>query len=345
MSKPASTGAKSLEEILASIRKSLAEEAPERPSPPVPGPAKAAQTEVKPAKMAAQDVGVGANGAGFSNRLAAALNGPSSAPAGEEDLNDLLSTEPTKPVAAVTPAAPAKPADAVSANGKDPLWFLSRLSGAAGGGATGAAARARDAAKSATPPAPVEEVKLSRPEELRPNLPPLFGNGEAAAASAPTAEAPPATAKAEEQWQLRTEPRMPRPSDKSSAAFASAKPEAPPTVAEAPREPTAPSESLSSLPEEPVPSEPLLGPVLVSEPALVPLPSEASSIEAARALPSTDVGMPTILPTRALEQVVAELLEPVIQQWLQSNLPRLIEKVVREEAAKAVATAREPNKV
>ena len=39
--------------------------------------------------------------------------------------------------------------------------------------------------------------------------------------------------------------------------------------------------------------------------------------------------------------MVAELLEPVIRQWLDSNLPRLIEKAVREEVARAVAAERE----
>ena len=51
------------------------------------------------------------------------------------------------------------------------------------------------------------------------------------------------------------------------------------------------------------------------------------------------------LPTRALEQVVAGLLEPVIRQWLQSNLPRLIEKAVREEVVRALAAERDAAKV
>jgi hypothetical protein len=50
------------------------------------------------------------------------------------------------------------------------------------------------------------------------------------------------------------------------------------------------------------------------------------------------------LPTRALEQMVAELLEPVIRQWLNTNLPRLIEKAVREEVARVVAAEREAKK-
>ena len=47
---------------------------------------------------------------------------------------------------------------------------------------------------------------------------------------------------------------------------------------------------------------------------------------------------------RALEQVVAELLEPVIRQWLHSNLPRLIEKAVREEVVRALAAERDAAK-
>ena len=46
------------------------------------------------------------------------------------------------------------------------------------------------------------------------------------------------------------------------------------------------------------------------------------------------------LPMRALEQMVAELLEPVIRQWLNTNLPRLIEKAVREEVARVTAAER-----
>ncbi len=50
------------------------------------------------------------------------------------------------------------------------------------------------------------------------------------------------------------------------------------------------------------------------------------------------------LPTRGLDQMVAELLEPVIRQWLQTNLPRMIEKVVREEVARVVAAERDAAK-
>ena len=40
---------------------------------------------------------------------------------------------------------------------------------------------------------------------------------------------------------------------------------------------------------------------------------------------------------RTLEQVIGELLEPVIRHWLEANLPRMVEKVVRDEVARALA--------
>ena len=43
--------------------------------------------------------------------------------------------------------------------------------------------------------------------------------------------------------------------------------------------------------------------------------------------------------------MVAGLLEPVIRQWLQTNLPRLIEKAVREEVVRALAAERDAAKV
>jgi hypothetical protein len=72
-------------------------------------------------------------------------------------------------------------------------------------------------------------------------------------------------------------------------------------------------------------------------PERAPLPADS-----ARAPGPEQVGA---LPTQALEQVVAGLLEPVIRQWLQSNLPRLIEKAVREEVVRALAAERDAAKV
>jgi cell pole-organizing protein PopZ len=43
---------------------------------------------------------------------------------------------------------------------------------------------------------------------------------------------------------------------------------------------------------------------------------------------------------RTLEHVIGELLEPVMRHWLETNLPRMVEKVVRDEVARALAAER-----
>jgi cell pole-organizing protein PopZ len=35
--------------------------------------------------------------------------------------------------------------------------------------------------------------------------------------------------------------------------------------------------------------------------------------------------------TRTLEDVVAEMLQPMLKSWLDNNLPSLVERMVREE--------------
>ena len=362
MSKPDPTGAKSLEEILASIRRSLVEEPAVRPPEPQVAPAKAGQPEPKPASRAAEGPAK-TNGAGLlASKLAAGLNGASRTPAPDDDLSDLLATEPKKPAASLPADAP-KPAEAKS-DAKDPLWFLTRLSAAAADTAPpGSAARARDAAKA--PAAAVEEVKLSRPETLRPSLPPLFDAG--------SEPAPPAAAREETQdtgLTVRTEPRSiprhvngeartaraepevavtapaPAPIVQDAAPAVQARPvESATPPSEAPRQAAA---SLSSAPfvaavtpSSPVEVEPLAVPVVEvrsdAVPDLAPLAADSA--------PAPSPEPAGVLPTRALEQVVAELLEPVIRQWLHTNLPRLIEKAVREEVVRALAAERDAAKV
>src|SRR6185436_20625780 len=112
MSKPDPTGAKSLEEILASIRRSLADE-PARPPEARTVPAMAAQPEPKPAPPVANPPAK-ANGAGLlASKLAAGLNGASKTLAPDDDLSELLATEPKKP-APPAPADVPKPAEAKS---------------------------------------------------------------------------------------------------------------------------------------------------------------------------------------------------------------------------------------
>ena len=54
--------------------------------------------------------------------------------------------------------------------------------------------------------------------------------------------------------------------------------------------------------------------------------------ERQRELPLGDVG-------RTLEEMVRELLRPHMKEWLDANLPRLVERLVREEINRLVREA------
>jgi hypothetical protein len=47
-------------------------------------------------------------------------------------------------------------------------------------------------------------------------------------------------------------------------------------------------------------------------------------------------------PVRTLEDAVAEMLKPMLQQWLSDNMPRIIEKALRVEAASTVKRNQKP---
>jgi cell pole-organizing protein PopZ len=347
MSKPEPTGGKSLEDILASIRKSLADDPPGRqPELPV-APAKSALPHPKPVQPArAAEASKPNGGESLAGKLAAGLNGAArTPPATDDDIGDLLATAPTKPVHA--PVDAPKPPEARS-DAKDPLWFLSRLSATATD-----AARARDAAE--TPAGSPEEVKLSRPETLRPSLPPLFGAG-----SEPIPPAAPREDIQNVSLTAKTEPRgIPR-QDSAEATIA----KVPPAAASIP-----PAATVSS-PYSPQGSHMVDNPAAKdvstpssaafdATPTVAPAPpqpvteivpaaqaetdtSEPGPIPEAASAPSAElVSAP---PVAAFEQVVGQLLEPVIRQWLHSNLPRLIEKAVREEVMRALAAERDAAK-
>jgi cell pole-organizing protein PopZ len=361
MSKPDPTATKSLEEILASIRKSLADEpSPRQPELPA-APAQTSQPDPKPASSVASDP-LKANGAEvLAGKLAAGLlNGVTRSQASDDDLSDLLASAPKKPAPAAPVDAP-KPGEAKS-NARDPLWFLTRLSAAAADAvAPGPAARARDAAKAPTPP--VEDVKLSRPETLRPSLPPLFGAG-----SDPI---PPAAARPDIQDTgptARTEPRNFPTQVNGEARAAQAEPEVAVTT-------PAPTPVVQAAPPTPPPAIPVAADTLPKEPpqatsapetaptVAVVIPQQPAEVEPSppvaqvQADPAAEPPRPTAdsapapgpepvgaAPTRGFEQAVGELLEPVIRQWLQSNLPRMIEKAVREEVVRALAAERDAAK-
>ena len=82
---------------------------------------------------------------------------------------------------------------------------------------------------------------------------------------------------------------------------------------------------VDALDPEPPPAE--------AEPAA---PAAASAIPSAAPSPAAPSAAPAATPaaavtTRSLEDLVAELLRPVLREWLDQHLPAVIERVVREE--------------
>jgi len=304
MTKPDAAGAKSLEEILASIRKSLAEQTAGQPNPPAPAVA-AKPTAPTQGAHGSSAASVSDAASLLSGKLAGALQAsPANGPAFDDDLERLLAPETGK--AAIAPEQPGGPAPgpAASEAGGDPWWVLTQppQSAPAGEGKANGAAHAR------SEPAAEEEVKLSRPEVLRASLPPLFvaetretsAALSAAASALPAGEASGAQAKA------------PGPNPRSS-----------PTEDGAGRRVG-------------------LGPHLSGAPHPAPGIGQEAAAATGHAATAVRPGAPS---PGALERTIAELLEPVIRNWLDTNLPRLVEKVVREEVVKAIAAERGAPKV
>jgi hypothetical protein len=83
---------------------------------------------------------------------------------------------------------------------------------------------------------------------------------------------------------------------------------------------------------------------------LVEAPSDTTAKPVPTPVPEPAATKPAPAPeapaaARTLEQVIGELLEPVIRQWLEANLPRMVGDVVREEVARAMAAERNAPKV
>jgi cell pole-organizing protein PopZ len=182
---------------------------------------------------------------------------------------------------------------------KEPLWFLTR-----GAGVDSPQPKSDQALERVAEP---EEIVLSRPETLRPSLPPLFVAEHPGAQSA-------------------------RSPTSANGAAAEALPVAP---AEPPQE-ARPDASHSRGTPEPAAGEPRPAPAGTS-------PGQAQ----AQAAPPKTAGeegspspaAPEATGNPALEEMIAQLLEPVLVRWLDDNLPRMIEKVVRAEVARALSGA------
>src|SRR6476659_3702646 len=150
MSKPELPGNQSLEEILASIRKTLSDDRPDEGLSKLDNLSSTAQDE-PPAPIN----GSGAHGSDtLPNRLADALNGTGGGHA-EGDLTDLLAGELPSPLLAPKPQ--------IGNDTRDATWFLSRNPLTGDGGTKPPDAPAR--AQPRLPSAPAsEEISLTRPE-------------------------------------------------------------------------------------------------------------------------------------------------------------------------------------
>ena len=271
MAKP-ETASGSLEDILTSIRRSLAEQSTDVLTDDSP------DREAEPRPAARKE--------GLVGRLANATAGlaPRNEPAAsEDDLADILVvTEPEKaaapepapepsqpepPVPVADPPKAAEPAPVPAASEpdpQDPLWFLTRTVEAS-------------VAKQAEKPA------LTRPEEIRSSMPPFFGSGGTARVDTPPA--------------VETVP--PRPPFGSAAG--------------------------------PV----LTDPAIQREVSLV----AAAAATAARSGSATAVNgtwppaaVSPLQGSQALEVMVLDLLKPMLREWLDQNMPRMVAEALKAES-------------
>ena len=76
-------------------------------------------------------------------------------------------------------------------------------------------------------------------------------------------------------------------------------------------------------------------------PVAGPLPMQPGAMQpgAMQQVPGQQVLAPSALPAsepiRTMEDTVAELLRPMLRQWLDANMPRIVEKALRVELAES----------
>jgi uncharacterized protein len=264
----------SLEDILSSIRKSLAEQSME------------ALAEA-PSSEPQADMKATARREGLVGRLANATVGIPDRPAAQEDdLSDVLEAEGdlpkiAVPAASVAAAAPAEPAVAQPvAAGEDPLWFLTRKEPEPAGLGAGLAAGSADV------------LPLTQPEVLRAALPPFFGS---------SAQGP----------QVERTPAASGPAAASQSLGGGVQPGSRANV----------ERDLGRV----------LDPAIAREVSLVAAAAETAGRPVAPGAPLARPAAGGEVP-HALESMVLELLKPMMRQWLDQNMPRLVAAALKDQA-------------
>ena len=368
MSKPDPAGG-SLENILASIRRSLGEQSTDATNEDAAAPADG-QTDAQP--------GPG-RGDRLTQRLATthtAEGGPIGHPR-EDDLSDLLearspgatpaSSDPALDI--VLPSSP-QPAD------KDPLWFLSRRPEPKPVDSEEPARMEAPERADLPAQAAVVAPKPMRPETVRASRPPFFGSSaesgrpDAVVTTDPLAPGvglmPPPWA--EPEMASLMQPAAPVPTPAPAREPAPVK-EAPRIGDPVPLPATAPAASSSRQA-----ASTQTGP-RATEPAMVP-PFPAAVDAAAAELRAPAAAMPTAASptaasndkpnpasvepphvqvdatapagmapgTRALDAMVVEMLQPMLRQWLDQNMPRLVAAALKEQAERLNTADRNTDK-
>jgi cell pole-organizing protein PopZ len=283
-----------LEDVLASIRRSLSEQSTDALS-------EAAAAAARPAAQRRE---------GLARRLASATLAASAAEGARaqgDDLSDLLeSAPPAGSVAAAPPAPQSPPASAPPTTEKDPLWFLTRSSEPATQGSNQPAGVDPPGGHAAVDSAPVTEAKVSGAEAVRAPLPPFFGSSAEAAKADVVAAEPAASA---------TGALQPAGS-------------APATVPSGGASAMAHEASLVAAAVEAAAASPLHG--------ATSLPPVANG----RAEAEPPAGAGPAASSQAFEAMVLDLLRPMLRQWLDQNMPRLIAQALKDEAGRSAPAER-----
>lgn len=405
MTKPdAAVGTRSLEEILASIRKSLSDESVDGLVELSAAAAAAVRAENAPADTDTAPASEGRQEAAdaLTDKLAGALNGTR---APDEDLTDLLA-EPALPALAI-PRDARKPDTATAPDAsKDSLWFLrpGAPDDAQASPGSGSHPELRidshdedDAAADRSEERPEDELKAEPRKLAVPRLDPekisLLNKLKASSSAAleaiekqspveepqvvelPTAFMPKAKPAPEPSVLTRadtfrvplfggeTDNRKPVVSIPSQPAKLVPDPvaeEAPAAAPAADAPVAAEAGSVDAAPDEPVQAaaktrpviEPdvddmLVAPTPAPAPVLDPAPVQEAAFDAAPEPASaveTGAAPPPPVPASAnkpLEDMIAAVLEPVLQKLLEKNLTPMLEAMVRREVVKALKDAGE----
>jgi cell pole-organizing protein PopZ len=97
------------------------------------------------------------------------------------------------------------------------------------------------------------------------------------------------------------------------------------SVAHGPAESVAPAPVTLSEPPAPAPT-----PMAQSEPA--PSTRAATAISATAPATGTEAASPASA-SRSFEDVVADMLRPLLEKWIDENMPRIVERALQRDAA------------